>query len=142
IFPQHETVFLPMLAASLAAAASDTFSSELGNVYGKTYRNILTFSKDERGKDGVISLEGSLLGLLGSGIIALIYGLWFGLYAQAIVIFVAGYSGNLMDSLLGATLQKHGYMNNDTVNVGCTLFAALWLLAVSFWPLAFGIFSG
>ena len=142
IFPQYETVFLPMLAASLAAAASDTFSSELGNVYGKTYRNILTFSKDERGKDGVISLEGSLLGLLGSGIIALIYGLWFGQYAQAIVIFAAGYGGNLMDSFLGATLQKHGYMNNDTVNVGCTLFAALWLLAVSFWPLAFGIFSG
>ena len=124
IFPEQASTFLLMIAASLAAANSDTFSSELGNVYGNRFINILTFKTDQRGKDGVISLEGSLFGLLGSSIVAIAFGLWNEAFYPALAVFFAGYLGNMMDSILGATLQQKGLMNNDTVNFGCTLFAA------------------
>ncbi|WP_217278568.1 DUF92 domain-containing protein [Hymenobacter sp. BRD67] len=62
-----------LLAGSFAAATADTLASELGNVYGHRFYNILTFRPDKRGLDGVISLEGTLLGLAGSAVLAVAY---------------------------------------------------------------------
>jgi uncharacterized membrane protein len=37
----------------------------------------------------------------------------------------AGFAGMLVDSLLGATFQRRGWMNNEAVNFFGTLVAAL-----------------
>lgn len=77
IYPAQTELLRLMVAAGFAAAAADTVSSELGNVYGKKYYNILSLRPDVRGLNGVISIEGSLFGLLGSMIIAATYSFGF-----------------------------------------------------------------
>lgn len=133
LFPARAGLFQVMLAASFASAISDTLSSELGNIYGRKYYNILTGQPDERGLNGVVSLEGSLLGLAGSCLIGLLYGLGLGWNGSIILcLIVAGTIGNLSDSVLGATLERSGSVNNDTVNLLNTCIAALAALILYF----------
>jgi uncharacterized protein (TIGR00297 family) len=123
--PQYASLAGLMLAGSFAAATADTLSSELGNVYGRRYFNILTFRPDTRGLNGVVSLEGTLLGLAGTAVLAAAYCLGAGWGAAFGWLLVAGTAGNLMDSVLGATLERRGVLGNNAVNFTNTLTGAL-----------------
>jgi len=125
LFPANATVFQLMLAAAFAAAISDTFSSELGNIHGRRYFDILTFKPGIKGQNGVISSEGTLFGFLGSSLIAIIYGFGFNWDWAVIWVIFGGLIGNLADSVLGATLERKGVLNNDAVNFLNTLVGAL-----------------
>ncbi|MFD1467726.1 DUF92 domain-containing protein [Hymenobacter caeli] len=123
--PPHAPLARLMLAGSFAAAAADTLASELGNVYGRRYYNILTGRPDARGRNGVVSLEGTALGLAGSAALAAAYCLGFGWGPAFGWLLAAGTAGNLADSVLGATLERRGYLGNNAVNFLNTLTGAL-----------------
>ena len=135
LYPAHAPLCRLLLAGSFAAATADTLASELGNIYGRRYVNILTFKPDQRGLDGVISLEGTLLGLAGTALVAADYCLVYGWLPAFWVLLVAGTVGNLSDSVLGATLERRRYLPNDAVNFLNTLIGALTAAGLYWWSL-------
>ena len=117
-------IFIFGFAGAIAAAMSDTLSSEIGILFENT-RLITTFSKVEVGTDGGVTVQGSLAGFVGAFFIGLLtsWALGIGL-GGAIVIGIAGVVGMVGDSILGASLEDK-WMSNEGVNFMATLIGAI-----------------
>ena len=129
LLPEHQSFFQIAVAASFATSCSDTFSSELGNVYGRQYFHILSFEPAEAGPDGVISFAGLAFGVAGSAIIAFFS--WIASHDSGafFIILVSGFGGNIIDSLLGGSLQRRGLIDNHQVNFLATASGAVFAMA-------------
>jgi uncharacterized protein (TIGR00297 family) len=114
------------LVAALAEATADTVSSEMGEVLGGEPVLLTTLRRVPAGTDGAVSLTGTLAGCAGAAIIALIAVLVLPMtWSEGLAATAAGVLGLFFDSLLGATLERRGWLNNDAVNFLSTCAAAL-----------------
>jgi uncharacterized protein (TIGR00297 family) len=122
--PDFHSCYLLALAA-LAEAAADTASSEIGSAFPRKTVLITTWKDVTPGTDGGISAGGTLAAVLAAAIVAGAAGLLsLATASQAVVIAGAGVFGMLVDSLMGAALERPGYLNNDLVNLLGTASAA------------------
>jgi uncharacterized protein (TIGR00297 family) len=119
---------MPLFAVGLAAlaeATADTVSSEIGQVLGGQPRMVTTLQVVEPGADGAISWAGTLAGTAAAGIVAAVGTL--AVHGDSVVFWIGcagGVFGLFLDSLLGATLERRGWLNNDAVNFLSTASAA------------------
>jgi len=131
IYLDGQILALTVLLAALAEAGADTLASELGQALPATPRLITNLKPVPPGTDGGITLAGTALGSLGAFVIAAAGVAAMPLPGRAIWIATgAGIAGLLFDSLLGATLERAGWLNNDAVNFLSTVFVAVVALAI------------
>ena len=118
--------------AAVSCALADTASSEIGLLSRKKPRLITSLKQVRAGTDGAVSKLGNAAAIAGAVAIALIhYALFQDLKAFGVIAF-AGVFGMLVDSVLGASLQKQGILNNSNVNFlscGIAAIAAALLYA-------------
>lgn len=121
IAPQGWTL---LALAALVEAAADTSSSEIGMAFpGKTVL-LTTWKPVNPGVDGGVSAKGTLAALAAAAIIsagAALMHLATG--GHALVILYAGVLGSLVDSFIGAVLERRGLLSNDVVNLLSTAAA-------------------
>lgn len=144
----QQPIYLITSIVSFCISMSDSSSSEIG-VYckGATF-DILSFKKMIPGLSGGISMQGSLAGLFGAGLLALatMYAYNFS-FRVSIWITIAGLIGMIVDSIIGSWLQiKYktidgnlsdeaetgafkakglNWCNNDTVNIFSNILISL-----------------
>jgi uncharacterized protein (TIGR00297 family) len=137
-------------AGAFAAAAADTWGTEIGTLSRSRPRSIVGFRVVGTGLSGGITVSGTIATLAGAAIVAAVSKL------VAVAAFwpvaVGGIAGAFFDSFLGATLQAQrwcpscaracetnphrcgsttvlrrgfGWLENDAVNVAATLAGAL-----------------
>jgi len=114
---------------ALAAITADKFASELGVLGGEPFF-LLNFKKTKTGRNGAITLFGTLMSLdagllIGFAAMFLLPGvsLW-----TVVVIGLIGLSGSFVDSVVGV-LEDRGIGNKATTNAVCALFGAIAGLA-------------
>ncbi|MER3524713.1 MAG: hypothetical protein C4326_11820 [Ignavibacteria bacterium] len=136
-------------AGAVAAAAADTWATELGTLSRSSPILLTTFRRVERGRSGAVSFAGLLAAVVGGLVVALSALPWAVSNTVAFVAAVTagGILGSLADSLMGAVAQAqfrctvcsriteleshcnqqalhlHGarFLRNDQVNLFCTI---------------------
>jgi uncharacterized protein (TIGR00297 family) len=94
---------------SLSAAAADTWATSWGMWARGDPVDLVKWRHVPKGTSGGVSARGTLGGLAGAALVAIVPLLAGGAPGLAPVAFVAGAAGMLADSLLGATMQGRFY---------------------------------
>jgi uncharacterized protein (TIGR00297 family) len=111
--------------AALTAGASDTIASEIGKAWGRRTWAILPPAPVSPGTSGAMSLEGTAAGLVGAGALGTMALTLDLIPPHALLPVIAGATaGSLVESLLGATFEGPGILDNDALNLINTAVAA------------------
>lgn len=160
---QPSVIILIMFGASICESVCDTASGEVGMLFNGRTVSIITGTPQKSGLSGGVSFEGTLGGFVASIITAMIwytsfFTTGFSTITYFFIVIVTGFSGCIVDSLLGATIQAHYYdkenkkitershdkdshklplvkgkafFNNDMVNFFSNLFSVIFALLFS-----------
>jgi uncharacterized protein (TIGR00297 family) len=121
----HDTALVAFVAA-LAAGGSDTVASEVGKAWGRRTMIITRFRSVPAGTSGAISLEGTVAGLAAAALLgALGVALHLAPGPTLPAIVGGAVAGSVAESVMGATLEAPGFVNNDVLNFLNTAIAAL-----------------
>ncbi len=126
-------ILLAGASAALAEAAGDTVSSELGQTFGGIPRLISTGRRTTPGQDGGITVAGTVFALCAM-IMVCVACEWANLLLPQFywTVLGAAFLGTIVDSLLGATLERPGRLGNNSVNFSSTAFSAIFAMGVLF----------
>ena len=120
--------------STIAVAAADTTASEIGTRDEKVYL-ITNFKRVPPGTDGGISLLGTEMCILASVVVTVI---GWGvinlslLDIEIVLPMIAGVAGCMLDSVLGATLERRGIINKYSNNCITGILGAAIAVALSF----------
>ena len=128
----HNPMLAAAVAAALAEASGDTVESEIGQAVGGVPLLVTSWKRVPIGTDGAITLRGTLAGVLAVAIvIAVAFATGVVDRRRAFISAGAAIAATLLDSLLGATLERKRRLGNNAVNFLSTLFAAAIAFALS-----------
>ena len=149
-FYQMELIYI-MFLASIAAANSDTWATEIGKLSRTRPKDIISGRSLNKGESGGITFIGLLGSMSGSFVISTVgYFLDINTF-YLIILFISGFLGSIFDSILGSTLQSRFILidgktikeeketdsyhysglvsiNNNSVNFLCTLSAPIFFI--------------
>ncbi len=133
--PAWQSLLLLGYVASFSTKLSDTTASEVGKAYGKSTFLITNLKAVPRGTEGAISLEGTLAGIVGSLLIALLaWGLGMIDGYGIVWCAIAAFGATNIESLIGATLQTQwNWLTNEIVNAINTIIGAAIAILLGFW---------
>jgi uncharacterized protein (TIGR00297 family) len=114
-----------VFVAALAAGGSDTVASEIGKAWGRRTVLVPTLRRVPPGTSGGVSAEGTAAGLLGALALASL-GMATSLIPWSAVpaVVLGATIGSFAESVMGATLEGPGIVNNDVLNFANTAIAA------------------
>jgi len=95
----------PLYCTALAAAAADTWATELGTLAKGTPRLVTTFRKVPAGTSGGLTVMGLMGAWAGAMSVAISGWVFYGGLYTIGVVTLCGVLGSLLDSVLGATVQ-------------------------------------
>jgi uncharacterized protein (TIGR00297 family) len=129
LMPLHAPAWRLGYVAAIASKLSDTFGSELGKAYGKNAYLITTLRMVPRGPEGAVSVEGTLAGVVGSLLIAVLasaVGVLPGGVRGITICTLAAFLATTAESYIGAAFQndQRGWLSNELVNLIMTLIGA------------------
>ncbi|MBC5811385.1 MAG: DUF92 domain-containing protein [Candidatus Eremiobacteraeota bacterium] len=151
----HDPRYAIAFAGAFAAAAADTWGTELGALYGGTPRSIVTGRRVDTGLSGGVTWLGTAAEVGGAAVVAAV-AFTFGL--PFVAVLAGGVAGAFVDSLLGATVQAKrwcaqcgracesdphvcgastellrgaGWFGNDAVNLAATMVGAAVAFALA-----------
>jgi len=129
--PHPEQAWLAF-AAALTAGGSDTVASEIGKAWGRATFLVTTIGRVKPGTPGAMSLEGTAAGLVAAFTLATV-AVAFGLIAAGamLAVVIGATAGALAESVLAATLEAPGILNNDVLNFLNTAVAAAVAIAIT-----------
>jgi uncharacterized protein (TIGR00297 family) len=112
--------------ASIAAANSDTWASEIGPLSHKRPFSVRSFRRVAKGTSGAVSLIGTVAAVAGAALISLAALLMLDGMDSTLftLITLSGFLGNLLDTLLGAYVQLDyccrvcGVQTESTIHCG------------------------
>lgn len=117
--------------AAMAEAAADTSQSEIGEIVSSRAWLITSFREVAAGTDGGVTLAGLLAGAIAAAVIAMVARLTHAIDpGLAGVAGVSGFLGTIVDSLLGATFERRGWLDNNAVNFLSTLASGAIAIAI------------
>lgn len=124
-------------AGAIAAAAADTYGTEVGRWSTTTPRLIINGATVPRGTSGGVTAIGTI-GEIGGAVTVAAVAAVFVRETPSHLLFptasIAGVSGALLDSILGATIEDRvPWIDNSAVNLLATAWGAGVVLVASHW---------